>query len=154
MSAPVAHRFWNKVAKGKDCWEWTGGLFKTGYGKIRGNNGTTAYAHRVSYEINNGPIPPGLLVRHTCDNPKCVRPDHLLTGTHLDNARDSIERGRARTGKSFGSSHGRCRHPFSTVKRVRAMVSSGVRIAVAARTAGVGKSTAVKWCTGKDRVLA
>lgn len=151
---PMESRFWNKVSKGDGCWEWTGCLFKTGYGKMRGNNNKTVYAHRVSYEINKGPIPAGLLIRHSCDNRKCVRPDHLLAGTHMDNSHDAIERGRTRPGRSYGVNHGRCRHPFLTVKRVRALVSSGAPIAVAAQLVGVRKSTAVKWCAGKDRVLA
>lgn len=71
------------------CWEWQGGKCK-GYGVIGGRG-----AHRVFYERYNGPIPPGLLVRHTCDNPGCVNPDHLELGTKQDNADDMKDRGRS-----------------------------------------------------------
>jgi hypothetical protein len=57
---------------------------------------TVMHAHRVSYAVHNGPIPAGQVVRHKCDFPPCVRPDHLELGSQVDNAMDSVERGRAR----------------------------------------------------------
>ena len=55
---------------------------------------TTAKAHRVSWELNVGQIPEGMNVLHTCDNPKCVRPDHLFLGTIAVNNQDKWEKGR------------------------------------------------------------
>ena len=79
---PVQNRFWTKVHKqdGNQCWLWTGAKNKQGYGTIE-CNGTRA-AHRIGYELTYGPIPEGMIVLHTCDNPPCVRPDHLRVGNN------------------------------------------------------------------------
>ncbi len=74
------------------CWDWQGAL-AAGYGQI-GWESLLYYAHRLSYILFNGTIPKEALVRHTCDNPSCVNPKHLITGTHSDNAIDSVKRGR------------------------------------------------------------
>ncbi len=66
---------------------------KRGYGNCK-YKGVRMTMHRRAYIIHKGPIPPGLLVRHTCDNPKCINPEHLILGTQLDNMRDKFERGR------------------------------------------------------------
>lgn len=77
-----------------DCVEWTGRRTATGYGRlVRG--GKHLYAHRWTYQQEHGPIPAGMLVRHTCDNPPCVNPEHLVLGTQADNMRDMAERGRS-----------------------------------------------------------
>lgn len=96
---PLAERFWQKVKKSDSCWEWQGANVPKGYGII-GKDGRNQYAHRVSWELHTGVIPKGLLVCHHCDNPKCVRPDHLFVGTHQDNLRDMSRKGRGRQQKS------------------------------------------------------
>lgn len=90
----LAERFARFVQKSDGCWLWTGAKKATGYGFIRVVGVGMRGAHRIAYELANGPIPEGMVVRHTCDNPRCVRPDHLIVGTVADNVRDCAERGR------------------------------------------------------------
>lgn len=87
-------RFWVKVAKSDGCWTWTAGRHEYGYGVFGDRNHKVIYAHRYSYELAFGSIPDGLFVLHKCDNPPCVRPDHLFLGTHDDNMEDSAKKGR------------------------------------------------------------
>lgn len=76
------------------CWEWQGNCNNQGYGVLRVNH-KMKMAHRHSYEYFKGEIPKGVLVCHTCDNPKCVNPDHLFLGTHYDNNHDRSLKGRS-----------------------------------------------------------
>lgn len=103
----MTERFWDFVDNSggdDDCWMWTGYIDQVGYGRI------TDYwqklgAHRFSYEMHVGPIPAGRHVLHSCDVRACVNPRHLRVGTHADNMRDMVERGRT----------GILRHPESYV---------------------------------------
>lgn len=97
MDDGLVARFWRKVRVTPGCWEW---LATPGerHGRIW-FRGSPRGAHRVSYELHNGPIPAGLVVRHRCDNGRCVNPDHLELGTKADNSRDMVERGRWRGGR-------------------------------------------------------
>lgn len=79
-----------------DCILWNGKKDKNGYGLVKLSLGGRQYewfAHRVSYRINKGEMSPTLQVRHTCDVPACINPDHLLLGTAKDNTNDMLERG-------------------------------------------------------------
>lgn len=82
------------VNESTGCWEWTGKKNADGYGRF-GLNRRIWLAHRLSYAMHLAAIPEGMVVRHRCDNPACINPDHLLLGTHADNVADMISRGRA-----------------------------------------------------------
>ncbi len=97
----IEDRFWSKVDKGPDCWEWTAACYPCGYGILgvgRRDEGTIA-AHRLSWKLEHGEIPIGLCVLHACDNRRCVRPSHLFLGTKKDNAQDAIQKGRLNQGE-------------------------------------------------------
>lgn len=95
-------RFWAKVDKSGDCWEWTAFRDGFGYGQIS-VDGKKVGAHRLVYEMEVGPIPADMCVLHYCDNPPCVNPKHLFIGTRSDNARDRELKGRGR--KSDGENN-------------------------------------------------
>lgn len=84
--------------RGKDCWPWPEGwsINDDGYG-IVSVEGEDYFAHRAVFMLVGGPIDSGLVVRHSCDNPRCINPAHLLLGTQADNVQDSIDRGRHRS---------------------------------------------------------
>jgi hypothetical protein len=101
----LVDRFWALVDTSGDCWEWTASRMRSGYGRItvttdRGKS--QALAHRVAYELTHGPIPAGLVICHRCDNPACVRPDHLFADTQAVNMRDMTAKGRRARGERQG----------------------------------------------------
>lgn len=77
-----------------DCWEWQAGRNDDGYGNTKWK-GRSEKAHRVAYELAYGEFDRSLLVMHTCDNPSCCNPNHLVLGTKLDNNRDRARKGRS-----------------------------------------------------------
>ncbi|MEQ8450890.1 MAG: HNH endonuclease signature motif containing protein [Alphaproteobacteria bacterium] len=101
-------RFWSKVDRSTadECWEWTSNKNNKGYGLFKvsavvGNK----LAHRLAYEDAKGRIPVGMLVRHTCDNPACVNPKHLVRGTHKQNVADMDQRKRRVTNTPHGEAN-------------------------------------------------
>ena len=117
--------FWAKVNKDGatvmadlgQCWEWTASRNEWGYGAVLKKKYGQASAHRYSWVLHNGPIPDGLWVLHRCDNPGCVRPDHLFLGTVADNNADKTNKGRQARKETHGdyfargTSHGAETHP-------------------------------------------
>ena len=101
------------------CWIWTGTKSTYGYGAFyfwgSGGKWTMRVAHRIMWQLYNGPIPEGFWVLHTCDNPPCCNPDHLFLGTQEDNMRDMAQKGRG----AIGEKNGTYTHPESRLVRVR-----------------------------------
>jgi len=97
------------------CWEFAGRKNKDGYGQVK-HNGTYAGAHRWAYLAWVGTIPAGHVVRHKCDNPPCINPEHLETGTQADNVADAVAKGRNRTHRNLTTPQ---------VERIEELVSEG-----------------------------
>lgn len=125
--------FWENVGKSDGCWLWTGAIGSGGYGRFLGEA-----AHRWSYEQAYGPIPDGLWVLHRCDNPPCVRPDHLFLGTHQDNMDDMEQKGR----QAMGERHGCARLAPEQVQAIRSRYAvGGVSYGSLAKEYDVSKAT-------------
>lgn len=120
----LAERFWSKVDRRgpEECWLWTASLNRAGYGTIGIDRGS-ALASRVSWSLANGPIPPGLDVLHSCDNPPCVNPAHLRSGTHPENMKDMAARNRNRQPK--GEANGNAILNATTVVEIRQAYAAG-----------------------------
>ena len=116
---PWPERFWKKVDKSGDCWEWTAAKNSRGYGTVR-NNKKTLGAHRVSYELIVGEIPEGLDLDHLCRNPGCVNPEHLEPVTH----RENVRRGNAGLHLSVRT---HCPHGHEYTKENTAIYDDGLR---------------------------
>jgi hypothetical protein len=104
---PAEERFAKGVVKTDGCWVWKLSRDKNGYGIFKGMIGQTLFtrAHRYSYALHTGDMLIGMQALHTCDNPSCVNPAHLFSGTNADNMRDKAEKGRARV--PVGEKHGK-----------------------------------------------
>lgn len=139
MDEKTIARFWAKVDKrGPDeCWEWTGARKPAGYGHMRCDD-PGGYAHRVSYEISRGHKPCGV-VMHSCDNPPCVNPSHLADGSHSDNTRDAIAKGRD---GSVGIRNRNSVLNDDAVRRIRAARESGVPLHAIAKQEGISNAVA------------
>lgn len=123
----VAQRFWARVNKTDSCWLWTASVRRGGYGQMWDGEKINA-AHRLSWELANGPIQDGLWVLHKCDTPRCVNPGHLFLGTDLDNKHDMANKGRrkGKNGGLFGANHGMAKLNESQVLEIRELAASGL----------------------------
>lgn len=130
-------RFLQRVEIGNelDCWEWTGDLNQSGYGRFF-LNGERMGAHRASYILENGSIPNGLFILHKCNNRKCVNPAHLVAGTQSENVQDTVRAGRARGGFAPRPTCNKG-HPWTPASTGK--TSSGYRTCVICRRAAAKK---------------
>lgn len=146
-SASLESRFWAKVDKRgpDDCWLWIARCNAQGYGKFSLPVQRKTGAHRFSWELAHGrPVPAGLFVCHSCDNPPCVNPAHLWIGTHTDNMRDMVEKGRLHGGRGVrGNRNPRARLTSGDVEIIREMKGALSPHDIAARF-GVGRSHVLK----------
>lgn len=118
------------------CIEWQGSRDKDGYGTLR--SGRKDYkAHRVAFERVHGPIPHGMVVCHTCDNPPCCNIDHLFLGTAADNTQDSVSKGR----HVHGTRSANAKINDHVVAQIRRMVSQGSSQTKAAKVFGIDQTT-------------
>lgn len=129
--ASLEDRLWRNTNKLgiDDCWEWTlSSKSKHGYGSIWDNSAKkNRLVHRVSYEIAKGEIPEGSLIMHTCDNPKCVNPNHLVPGTHKLNGEDKANKGRSVTNKFFGEQNPKSKLTLEQAKFIKAHPELGLK---------------------------
>jgi hypothetical protein len=131
----LEERFWAKVERADGCWLWRGARWAdTGYGQIRSGH-RKMQAHRVSYEIANGPIPPGMSICHRCDVRLCVRPDHLFAGTPADNVADAVAKGRQSAAR--GNAQPLAKLTPSLVLAIRYLRSGGLSMKRVARLFGI-----------------
>lgn len=142
-----ADRFDARIAKLKSgCWEWTGSL-NAGYGQFRRVDGSIVLSHRYAYMRHHGVDNiKGYCVCHTCDNPKCVNPEHLFLGTIADNVADMHAKGRSRQGHVYGEDHNGSKLTAEKVKEIRKSKKSDSELSI---IYGVSRPTIWAVRTGK-----
>lgn len=142
MAMTAEQRFWTKVRVVPDgCWEWTAATYPGGHGVFWSGGsrrkGRLIRAHRFSYELHIGPIPPGKHVLHKCDNPACVNPAHLELGDHAKNMHDAASRLRM----ARGERHGMARLTPDNVREIRRLRAAGISQKAAGARFGVARTT-------------
>jgi HNH endonuclease len=154
-------RFEKRVSKGESCWLWAGAT-NTRYGvlpmrKADGIKWGLEYAHRLSWEFENGPVPSGLFVCHHCDVPLCVRPDHLFLGTTKENGQDMARKKRdgrrnhpeKYIGKARGERNARSKLTEEMVHTIRRRLIAGERGDYIANDLGIHRARVTEVKIGK-----
>lgn len=117
------------------CILWTAGTDRDGYGYIQ-INGRKVRAHRAAFELAKGTLPPDVLVRHGCDTPACINPDHLVAGDGRLNAQDRVHRDRF---DHQSSRYNRVRLSMAAARQIRAKAAGGATHRQLALQFGVGR---------------
>jgi hypothetical protein len=130
----LEYRFWDKVDKNGpipvhcpelgNCWVWKRAKNEHGYGDFR-TFGDHDKAHRVAWQIKHGGITKKVFVLHKCDNPACVNPSHLFTGTQKDNIQDMIRKGRHGYTPHYGENNGYSKLTWEKVREIRLLFLKG-----------------------------
>ena len=127
MLPTIAERFWSYVDTGRgvdSCWLWTGRCYASGYGQFYVDRvSKQRYAHRIAWELANGPIPTGRLVCHTCDVRTCVNPAHMWLGSIADNIKDMWSKRRGVPGR--GERHRSAKLTDDDIRFIREHASYG-----------------------------
>lgn len=147
----LEERFWSKVNKSNGCWNWTAWKDPHGYGRFLIKRYDHVFAHRMAWALSRGTteLPhSSQLVCHHCDNPSCVRPEHLFLGTNADNMADKVRKGRNRTGNSVGESNGHAKLTEKDVVELRALYSRKTPVREIAEQFGVSKAHVYQIVTG------
>lgn len=147
LSAEDLHEIRNRIevryVEKNGCWEWTGSLGARGYGRLK-YKGKFYLAHRLSHLVFNGPIIRGNLVCHHCDNPICINPSHIYSGTMADNVRDMVLRGRhgaMKPGVRSGEKNPNAKLSRSKAGVIRSKFSGGQSASSIAREYSVSQRT-------------
>jgi len=147
ITKDIIRRFWEKINFPENridgCWIWTAGKDGHGYGSFNFGSKVVS-SHRFAYMIFKGTIKEGLLIRHICDNPSCVNPNHLLVGTHQDNTQDKLDRNRLNPAK--GENNGQSILTELEVKEILYKLIDDIIVSVLAEQYNV--------CTGAIHAIA
>jgi hypothetical protein len=108
------------IDRSGECWVWTAGRTALGYGQLW-FDGRMWYAHRCMWIVTYGPIPAGMEIAHACDNPPCLRPDHLFLASHRENLADAVRKGRVER----GNRHHAAKLTEEDIPAIRALIRDG-----------------------------
>lgn len=148
LSEDVIARFWSKVKIGSpdECWEWQAHRNNKGYG-VLGIKRDIFLAHRISWAIKFGDLK-GKCALHKCDNPACVNPNHLFSGTMKENMDDKMAKGRYKKGITpKGMSNYLAKLKDADIPIIREMCDAGISTHVIGAKFGVTSKTI--WAVGK-----
>lgn len=150
MSKPsMLDRFWAKVEKSSGCWLWQAAKDERGYGRFGVGSHGARLAHRVSWELVNGPLPHGMWVLHRCDTPSCVNPNHMFLGTHEDNMEDMAAKGRGRKNHPTGERAYRAKLTLEQAQEIRRLRASGMTQIAVAQQFGIHRGTVQEITKGR-----